>query len=134
MGETKEGYIKRRETYIRRATVWNKNNKDRRKWLVLKSRHNLSKEEYENQLLIQNGLCAGCEEPPKDNTRFHVDHDHSCCPSSQKTCGKCFRGLLCGNCNRLIGLAKENPDTLLRLINYLNGTRNQKFEGFDFYR
>ena len=40
----------------------------------------------------------------------HVDHDH--------ITGK-VRGLLCGSCNRALGLIKDNLETLVRLQKYL---------------
>ena len=39
-----------------------------------------------------------------------LDHCHST--------GK-IRGAICGNCNRMLGYAKDNPDTLQRAIAYL---------------
>jgi Recombination endonuclease VII len=41
----------------------------------------------------------------------HVDHDHAT--------GK-LRGILCNNCNVLIGLAEENPDRLSKATEYLS--------------
>lgn len=41
------------------------------------------------------------------------DHDH-------KT-GK-FRGWLCQPCNKILGFANDNPEVLMSLIKYLNGT------------
>ena len=42
--------------------------------------------------------------------RFHIDHDHST--------GK-VRGLLCTACNMGLGLFKDDPEMLLRAIDYL---------------
>lgn len=43
----------------------------------------------------------GCANPACDEvSKLQVDHDHSCCPG-QYSCGKCIRGMLCRNCNRL---------------------------------
>lgn len=49
-----------------------------------------------------------------------VDHDHSCCPQKYGTCGKCNRGLLCRSCNMALGSAKDNPQTLRALADYLD--------------
>ena len=32
---------------------------------------------------------------------------------------KLFRGILCGNCNRMIGFAKDNPEVLRAGAEYL---------------
>jgi hypothetical protein len=56
---------------------------------------------YEEQFAKQDGRCRICLR--RSATRLHVDHDHSCCPG-RKSCGKCLRGLICGECNfRLLG-------------------------------
>lgn len=68
--------------------------------------------------LYARGECQVCGE----TKRLHIDHDHSCCPSlanSSQACGKCVRGILCGNCNLSIGNAKESPQTLRALADYL---------------
>jgi hypothetical protein len=54
---------------------------------------------------------------------LHIDHDHSCCPNildRNKGCGDCVRGLLCGGCNKALGLLGDDPAKLLGLADYLN--------------
>jgi hypothetical protein len=70
----------------------------------------MTTEEYENLLLVQNGVCAICENPCETGMNLAVDHNH--------TTGK-IRALLCKNCNTAIGLLKENTDTMTKAINYL---------------
>lgn len=74
---------------------------------------------YEAMLESQGGVCAICGGPPCGRGKeLHVDHDHGCCPGVG-SCGKCIRGLLCGNCNTMLGLAKEDPERLLSGAQYL---------------
>jgi len=63
------------------------------------------------------GKCDVCGETggPKE---LAIDHDHSCCPT-QKTCGKCIRGLLCYHCNLILGHSKDSPELLKALADYL---------------
>ena len=77
----------------------------------------------------QEGKCPCClvKLPhPKDwNTpkwEISIDHDHSCCGQKSKSCGKCVRGILCRDCNLMIGHAKDKQETLARSINYLEET------------
>lgn len=75
-------------------------------------------------LAAQGGGCALClSKTPQSGNRkyskrareaFDVDHCH-------KT-GR-VRGLLCTRCNRLVGLAGDNPQTALRLAAYLGDTK-----------
>jgi len=60
----------------------------------------------------QNNACAICGFAFYDRIHryLHVDHDHHT--------GE-LRELLCENCNRLIGQAKENPLILINACNYL---------------
>lgn len=75
----------------------------------LKNLYGISLEEYEAMAERQQGLCAICGVEP---LILHVDH----CHDSNKV-----RGLLCGSCNRAIGLLKDNVTSLHRAIEYLNG-------------
>lgn len=82
--------------------------------------YNLSPQMY--QLLVDacpknkkgEALCPIC-------TKYRiraVDHDHSCCPG-KTSCGKCVRGLLCGNCNTILGRMRDDASALLRAAKYL---------------
>ena len=74
----------------------------------LLSRYKLSEEEYDNKINSQNGLCLICKDPPKNF--LCIDHDH--------ITGK-VRGLICENCNKMLGFSKDNPNTLKNGAAYL---------------
>ncbi len=95
----------------------------------LKNRYNLSIEGYTAKLIQQDGHCALCPTMQGETKRrMCVDHSHKCC-AGIRCCGKCIRGILCGNCNRRIGFLEEmlcegtitaNPGTWLeRALAYL---------------
>lgn len=74
-------------------------------------RSNITLKEYDKLLEKQNGKCAICgTETPGGPGRFHIDHDH---PTGE------IRGLLCNNCNRALGLFKDNPEILMVAAQYL---------------
>jgi hypothetical protein len=80
-------------------------------------RYGLTRAQVDELSAARGGLCDNCHKPPDGRCkggRLHVDHCH-------KT-GR-FRGLLCGNCNTMIGLAGEDPKVLLAAVEYL--ARNQ---------
>lgn len=78
-------------------------------WNRIKNRYGITKEDFSALLEKQNNLCAICFIKP--DTRLHIDHCHQT--------GK-VRGLLCGNCNRALGLLKDNTIFLSKAIEYLN--------------
>lgn len=85
----------------------------------LKRTFGLSIEAYNALLEKQKSLCAICKTHSDDFTiNFAVDHDRSCCPSD-KSCGKCIRGLLCTSCNNGIGRFKDNLDRIASAYTYL---------------
>lgn len=74
---------------------------------------------FEQMIADQGGGCAVCGGLPNGpGKRFHIDHNHGCCPGVG-SCGSCIRGLLCGKCNTLLGLANEDPERLLAAARYL---------------
>ena len=83
--------------------------------------HGLPSDWYETQLAKQDGKCAICRKTPEQNgMALAVDHDHACCPGGRSTCGKCVRGLLCNDCNQMLGRAKDDPRILLAAVAYLS--------------
>lgn len=77
---------------------------------------------YEQMLAEQNGACAGCRRV-LDEENLHVDHDHACC-ATKRSCGDCVRGLLCDDCNLVLGRLRDNVATLRRLADYVERNRH----------
>lgn len=79
----------------------------------LKRLYGLTFEAYDALRESHNFACAVCgrEEWECPHGKLHVDHDH-------KT--GMIRGLLCSQCNTILGLASENPTVLHGLIKYLD--------------
>ena len=113
------------------ARLWYKNNRDRanarrrmeqaqgkRRQIdlrkLLKAKYGITLEDFHKWAEEQGGLCAICRHPP-NGRRLSVDHDHST--------GR-IRGLLCHNCNSMLGLARDRPAVLQAAIEYLKGGRN----------
>lgn len=100
---------------------WVENNQGRRrestrKW-QLKTNYGITEEDYQALLEGQEGKCAICltDTPTGKWKVFAVDHCH-------KT-GK-VRGLLCNECNRGIGLLKDNAELLKKAAAYLERTND----------
>ena len=85
----------------------------------LKRNYNITLDCYEKLLEKQNHLCAICHtegfvmSAAKNGhvNKLVVDHCHES--------GR-VRGLLCHNCNRALGLLKDNTETIQRALDYLN--------------
>jgi RNA polymerase-binding transcription factor DksA len=75
----------------------------------LKREYNLSVQDYQRMFKEQAGVCAICGQEIKESD-CHIDHDH-------KT-GR-VRGLLCGNCNKGLGMFRDDSSVLLNAIDYL---------------
>jgi hypothetical protein len=105
------------------AARFNERRKPDRSWRRTAVDYNLTRQEFEALLAGQGGGCAICGGQPNGRSvRLHIDHDHNCCPGIG-SCGKCIRGLLCSNCNTMIGLAKDDPERLLTAVRYLRQSR-----------
>lgn len=77
----------------------------------------LTEEAYLALLEQQGGVCFICQRAPQPGKHLDVDHDHACCPSN-RSCGKCVRGLLCRSCNSGLHMV-ERPDRMARALAYL---------------
>lgn len=68
--------------------------------------------DYDAMFVRQLGCCAICGK--KQARAFDVDHCHDT---------KIVRGLLCTNCNRMIGHSADSPERLRRAAGYLESSR-----------
>lgn len=105
----KKRYIKEAEkqknysrNYRKEHPEWEKNNQ-------LKNKYGITLDSYNELLVKQNGVCAICLNREKSKNKFgkvrnlYVDHNHET--------GK-VRGLLCHNCNSMLGYSGDNPTIL----------------------
>lgn len=95
--------------YIRN---WQRANPERRRATELKHKFGITVEQYNKMLAAQGGTCAICASTP-GLRRLAVDHDHET---------GIVRGLLCGPCNRALGMFRDDPALLAAAIRYLQGT------------
>jgi len=75
----------------------------------IKHKYGLTKEAYHQMLEVQKNRCPICSDH-FDEKRSHVDHNHET--------GE-VRGILCNNCNSLLGLAKDTTEKLKQALGYL---------------
>lgn len=81
----------------------------------LKKLYGITQNDFDIQLHRQNYKCCGCGNAIDKNTAV-VDH----CHKTNK-----FRGLLCQHCNWTLGHARDNQETLRRLMAYLDRDRSK---------
>lgn len=93
---------------------WLKHNPNARKSAVLKTRYGITLAERDAMLWRQFGcgICGSID--PGTVKGWQVDHCH-------KT--KVVRGVLCLRCNNLLGVAKDDVETLQAAISYLKASR-----------
>ena len=80
----------------------------------LRRKYDISLEEYEQMLELQGNKCALCPATTPGGrhaqSNWCVDHDH--------VTGK-VRELLCNDCNLVLGIIKDSPEHLGRMITYI---------------
>lgn len=74
---------------------------------ALVRKYGITAEDYEAMVAAQRGRCPVCKEQPD---RLVVDHCHRT--------GK-VRALLCDRCNRLLGVADDDPQLLKAAVGFL---------------
>ncbi|MGS2645839.1 endonuclease VII domain-containing protein [Streptosporangium sp. G12] len=79
-----------------------------------KRKYGITADEYDQMLESQNGVCLICSGPPPNGRPLVVDHCHSTGD---------VRGLLCNNCNALLGMAADDIQRLTAAITYLEKSR-----------
>jgi hypothetical protein len=76
----------------------------------------LTVEQYDALREQQGGACAICRQVTET---LRPDHDHACCPSKSRACGRCIRGLLCSKCNVGLGNFDDDIARLISAADYL---------------
>ncbi len=111
------------EKFRARHRAWSARNPERTRYYATGTklkRYGLTRESFEAMLAAQGGRCDVCRtNTPGGAGTWHVDHDHRCCPTQMRSCGKCVRSLLCSRCNTALGLADDDPQRLMSLAHYL---------------
>jgi ribosomal protein L34E len=87
-------------------------------WVKGRTKYGITVADYERMLGEQDGACASCKRPPSGkgvDAVLHVDHDHETGEA---------RALLCGTCNKALGIMRDDPDAIWQLLIYAR--RHQK--------
>lgn len=114
--EAKRAYNKARyeankEAILDQQKEFYKNNKDEKRKNNYKAQYGITLEDYNEMFVNQNGCCKICGRHQSEFKKtLCVDHCH--------TTGK-VRGLLCSNCNIVLGQAKDDIEILKSAIKYL---------------
>lgn len=111
MRDGRHSYCKR--CFIQANKSWVKRNPEKARGYLLKRKYGLSVEVVREILSVQQHRCAICTRPLNLLKTGHVDHDH-------KT--GVVRGILCGSCNRAIGLLQDDPFIISEAAAYLENS------------
>jgi hypothetical protein len=81
-------------------------------------RFGISLDEFRRMMDKQDNKCAICEIEFSPKTFSRNNSTKACLDHCHIT--NVIRAVLCGNCNRMLGLAKDSPHILLNAARYLN--------------
>jgi hypothetical protein len=101
------------------SSEWQRQNIDRYRDAQLKWKYGISKADYNQLLVEQNGLCQVCRKPRSEKRALAVDHCHAT---------GAIRGLLCDRCNHLLGHARDSVEILRSAIEYLEQHNKRRLE------
>lgn len=110
---SKKYEVKHREQGMIRNKKYRKENPEKIKLYDHRStirKYGLTEEKYNEILESQNGVCAICGNECSSGNNLSVDH----CHETDKV-----RGLLCGKCNKGLGMFKDSIEILEKAIHYL---------------
>lgn len=113
----------RQEYDRRKSKEWQAKHPRYTKQTKLRLAYGMTVEQYDTMVAAQKGVCFICHCEDRDfikksgkRRELAVDHCHET---------GVVRSLLCGDCNRALGLVKESPVILAKMIAYL-----ARFSGF----
>jgi hypothetical protein len=102
-------------------TVYRAKNKTKIAGMMRAYYYKITTAQLETMLESQGYCCGICGVSFTQTVKPYVDHNHACCPT-QKTCGKCIRGLLCNQCNTVLGRSLDNKVWHEKALAYLSRT------------
>jgi Recombination endonuclease VII. len=103
-----------RERYLRQAREYAKRRRERMGIELRAKKFGITEDQLASLEAAHRGECAICGNGCKSGRRLAIDHDHET---------KKVRGLLCGNCNRGIGMFLDNPELMRRAAGYVESRR-----------
>lgn len=113
--EKREWLKKNAERHRETQQAWRQRNRDRQRAISRKSRlrtkFGVTIEQYDEMLRAQGGRCAICLDLPSSKRRLAIDHNHQT---------GAVRGLLCGQCNTMLGKSRDSIEILLKGVGYLS--------------
>jgi hypothetical protein len=92
------------------AREWRIKNPQYQKKYHFKLKYGITLEERSSLLKLQGNKCAICDTDIQEEGKYHVDHCHRT---------NSIRGVLCPNCNIMLGHAKDSTEILKSALNYL---------------
>lgn len=114
---SRKRYYNNKAACIASTTAWQKANPEKVKATTAKralprrlKKYGITLATYKAFLLAQLNRCAICHERKREGKEWHIDHCHET---------KKVRGVLCGGCNKALGLIKDNADTARHMAEYL---------------
>ena len=105
----KKYWNKNKESILEKAKQKYKNNPELYKERAIIYKYGITYKDKEEMYMSQDGKCLICNNqfPIQD---LHIDHNHN---TNE------VRGLLCPQCNTSLGLLKEDINTLMNMIDYI---------------
>ena len=103
-------YLDNRESRRQAVNDYRSKNPDTNRRAHLKRAYGMTIAEFDALFSSQNRQCAACQSDVPNSKNWGVDHCH--------VSGN-VRGILCGNCNSLLGHAKDDIARLEACIAYL---------------
>jgi hypothetical protein len=101
---------KNKDAIYDRCLAWRQANPEKIRGYSLKYKFGITPEEQDALLVSQGSVCAICATDTPTKVGWHTDHCHET---------KAVRGILCHHCNVMLGMARDNPETLLKAAEYL---------------
>jgi hypothetical protein len=98
----------------RKTGVWQNREKKYNDRHNIEKLYDVSIAEYREMVRKADGVCEICGGLPKGKGRLSIDHCH--------TTGR-IRGVLCGPCNSVLGMAQESEDILNKAVSYLRSKK-----------